>query len=276
MQTRQQRSTDTQQARHGLATTRRFKAKPKRTTKIKSKVVLKSISNCTFLTIPPEIRLIIYDKLMEDAADILSNIEQRTPTSVYLNILLTCRTIYEEARLIAFRNAAFILDLRWRPSRSTITHLTIGYIKRHRHCCFTEFPISSIQANNLSPNLCGSPKSSYRLSDTILSLRPEHRDAISKVTVLTSACSMQVIPMTDSEGYLGTNSERSSLLVLSCLLPKLRSVIVALSSGPGGTQGFIFSPFKVFDEKYCIRLYGSPFAQQWGSLTERSVLVILL
>ena len=276
MRTRQQRSTDIQQAGHGLATTRRFKAKPKRTTKIKSREVFKSISNCTFLTIPAEIRLIIYEKLMEDTADILSNVERQTPTSVYLNILLTCRTIYEEARLIAFRNATFILDLRWRYSRYTITHLTIGYIKRHQHCCFTESPISLIQANNLSPDLSGSPESSHRLSDAILSLRPEHRDAISKVTVLTSAWTMQGITVTDPERYFGTNNASPSLLVLSCLLPKLRSVIVVLTSGPWGSQEFIFFPFVAFDEKYCNRLYSSPVAQQWGSLTERSVMVILL
>ncbi|KAF2178587.1 hypothetical protein K469DRAFT_718130 [Zopfia rhizophila CBS 207.26] len=70
--------------------------------------------SCLLLSVPPEIRLIIYELLWVPlTAQIASNNGRLTPAAIPisadLNLLLACRQIYYEARRLAFSNHTFTI-----------------------------------------------------------------------------------------------------------------------------------------------------------------------
>ncbi|KAF2474837.1 uncharacterized protein BDR25DRAFT_112418 [Lindgomyces ingoldianus] len=76
---------------------------------------------CQLLSLPPELRLMIYESLWQPLSTSNANVELLTPTSVPtstdLSLLRTCRQIHHEARRIAFLQHTFILtrNLHRRP-----------------------------------------------------------------------------------------------------------------------------------------------------------------
>jgi hypothetical protein len=208
-------------------------------------------SKVTLLSLPYDVRWIIYEHTLKPAMDLTTNLRNGTSTSSQLQFLLTCRTIYDEARMLAFQRAAFIIDFRARTERTTI--LNMRFVHDLRAGSRTKINLRQLQADS-------GPSPLERLCDAVLSMRPEHRGAVCSVALLLAA-SQRSWPIQTSDGPWRVDQSRT-LHAVATLLPALRRITIPVCLhyydwrewDARGIQ-LHFPPFQLF--KYC---YGAVLA----------------
>jgi hypothetical protein len=193
----------------------------------------------TLLSLPYDVRCIIYELLLEPAADLETNLSKGTPTSSHLRFLPTCRTIYEEARVQAFRRATFIIDFRNREERLSL--LPTRFDRRDR----THPPAElRLRRRWMRGPATGWPSPLERLCDAVLSLRPEHRGAVRSAALILADCPPRWPgPQVAPQAWQVDQSR--ALHAAVSLLPSLQRLAVPVTpNNPGGPWFRHFYPFE--------------------------------